>query len=260
MPQAQRHLKVRQKFICSLIPTHDPYYTRGIFFWYKISPSVTSAAPSPAYQSPAGFLSLSLGLGHAGLLSQPLTTAFAVLFWFLCVFKRNFATAVLGQKIRFLLKYTLVSSHGSAVDGRSTAHVLLLATGKNSTEMSVWALWKHLRRSRSTEHSSPARCPACQALLTRWTTAASPGRKNSQCIRHAGLDWPPSSAGFSVKQLSSHSCGLMSKVTVAVCWRNIWGLLECVSAWFWILLCISVLPVSGFNAVEQVRDFRGYGL
>lgn len=136
MPQAQRHLKVRQRFICSLIPTHDPYYTRGIFFWYKISPSVTSAAPSPAYHSPAGFLSLSLGLGHPGLLSQPLTTAFSVLFWFFCVFKHNFATGVKDQ----LLKYTLVSSHGSGVNGGSTAYVLLCETGKKSTEMSVWGL------------------------------------------------------------------------------------------------------------------------
>lgn len=82
-------------------------------------------------------------------------------------------------------------------------------------------------------------------------TAASPGGKDSQCIRHPGLNLPPSSAGVPVEQLSSHSCALMSKMTVTVCWGNIWGLLDCVFAWFWILLCVSVFPMSGFNAAEH---------
>lgn len=92
-----------------------------------------------------------------------------------------------------------------------------------------------------------------QALLTCWTAAASPGRKHSvyQTGLDLGWDLPPSSAGFLVKQLSSHSCALMSRMTVTVCWRNIWGLLECISASFWILSCISVFLVLGFNVVEQ---------
>lgn len=208
---------------------------------------MTSAAPSPAYHSPAEFLtlSLSLGLGHPAPESAPNNSIFCFVLVFACL-QKQFCNCSSGVKDQ-LLKYTLVSSHGSD-ERRESSSFLLCAMAKTAQKWECGVC-----ESISEGAELRALFSTYQALLTCWTAAASPGRKDSvyQTGLDLGWDLPPSSAGFLVKQLSSHSCALMNRMTVTVCWRNIWGLLECISASFWILSCISVFLVLGFNVVEQ---------
>lgn len=145
-----------------------------------------------------------------------------------------------------LLKSTLVSSHGSGMNGGSSAHVLLRANGKNSTEMSVWGLWKHLWRSRGTRElfSSSVSCLPDAAHLLDYSCQPREERFSvyqTHWLRFIPLLCRIFSEAALISQLwtnEQNDSYCLLKKYLAFAWRQS----------FWILWCISVFPVLGFNA------------